>query len=223
MQRDSTSNSVWWRATVLVIWIVGIKIWLSILWEYRWYFPLNFLESSFLFGREQSFSKLYGFAFYLHITTSPVALALATYLYVSATRAIGKRHPQRWRLHRWLGRILTVMTLLMVAPSGAVIALQTMFGMPAALGFTAQAAAVAGMAASAGYCALKGHHQAHRRWATRTWIVLCGPLLFRLTSAIATLIGTQQDLTYQINAWSSWLVPWLAWEFLPRRDRSNSL
>ena len=80
--------------------ILGLRVLLGIVFEYRLYFPPNFTEAAFLIGREQTFTRLYAAAFYTHILSGPPAIVLATFLLATGGQA-------RWRTwHRWGGRWL---------------------------------------------------------------------------------------------------------------------
>lgn len=91
----------------LLIW----KVTLSVVIEYRNYFPPNF-ESDFLRGRELYFGGAYRWAFYTHLIAGPTSLILGTFLVSDRFRGIAPT----W--HRRLGWILAACVLLLLVPSG---------------------------------------------------------------------------------------------------------
>ena len=91
--------------------ILIVKVTLSVLVEYRDYFPPNF-ESDFLRGRETYFWGHYHLAFFTHIVSGPAALILGAILISERFR----RSFPFW--HRRLGRIQVALVSLLVTPSG---------------------------------------------------------------------------------------------------------
>lgn len=214
------------RCLWLAIAILGIKSWLAILWEYRWYFPPNFDEAAFLIGRRDLFETGYRYAFYSHIVASPIAIALGAGLFISA-RFITTRPAVRqngrdftgisvyWNWHRFLGKVQIFTVAFLVAPSGLIMAWGTLFGPISAIGFSVHSLATFFSAVAAIYFARLRKVVQHEFWATACFILLCGPLVFRLTSGIAIATGLETPFTYQLNAWTSWLTPlvlWLLWK-----------
>ena len=61
----------------LLLVLLGLKVLLTILWEYRLYFPADF-DATFLIGREKFFYGIYCWAFYAHIVTVPIAIVLGS-------------------------------------------------------------------------------------------------------------------------------------------------
>jgi Predicted membrane protein (DUF2306) len=230
----NSPTGVWLRRGLSVaLAVLGCKIWLSIVFEYRWYFPPNFEEATFLIGRRESFAGVYRIAFYTHIVASPIAILLATGLFLSAANAqrltenwfgrsflsVFSRSSDSvsfWAVHRLLGKIEIVLVVLLVAPSGLVMAWGTLFGPVAALGFAAHSLATFGSGLATIYYARARKIAVHQFWATACWLLLCGPLVFRLTAGLSIVAGWESPTIYQLNAWTSWLVPllvWLSWRW----------
>ncbi len=193
------------RILVWCIVLLLVKVFVSIVWEYRRYFPADF-ESNFLSGRRYSFTGSYWYAFYIHIVSSPVALILAAFLTVSGGR------PRWLRRHRWAGRLQFFLVLLVVVPSGMVMARDAYAGPISALGFVALNVATAGCLVLAVVRARSRKFVAHQRWATRTFILLASPLLLRIFAGVAIVTGIESERTYQLNSWISWLIPLLIYE-----------
>ncbi len=176
------------------------KVFLSIVYEYRNYFPANF-DSNFLFGRREYFFGTYGVAFYAHIVGGPIAILLGAFLVFSGVRS-------RFRgLHRVLGRIQIAIVLLLVVPGGLVMAARASAGPIAGAGFAGLGVATAVTAAMTLHSARSRRFVAHRRWAIRFFILLCSPLLLRIMSGAMISFQYDSDVTYRWIAWLSWLLP----------------
>lgn len=187
-------------AVVLMLKVVG-----SIVWEYRFYFPPDF-EANFLIGRETSFHGLYRFAFYTHILSGPAAILLAIGLMVTG------RLNRFGSLHQMGGRVLAGLVLVGVAPTGLIMAGQTHAGSFAASGFALHAIAVWLSALATLVAGEKGNRGLHRRWATRCFLLLSAPLLFRIFAGALTLIDPEDTRFYPWNAWLSWLLPLIVYD-----------
>jgi uncharacterized membrane protein len=207
LQRPEVSTRLqrlWTIARWLVV-VLGVKVLVSILVEYRFYFPANF-EAAFLIGREHSFPGIYSYAFYLHILIAPVALVLGAFLMWSGTRA---RYPV---VHHWSGRVQIAIILLAVVPSGLVMSAWAFTGPIAGAGFALQSIATGACAILAVWYAMGRKFKIHQQWATRCFILLAAPLLFRVVGGALVVTGTDTFESYQINAWASWIVPLLGYD-----------
>ena len=207
------------KLRAIAVFAVGIlfaKVLLSILAEYRWYFPANFDASAFLSGRRHSFLGLYRAAFYAHIISGPVAVLLGVFLMISGGRA------RYFTIHRLAGRLLILLVLVVVTPSGFVMARHATAGPVAAYGFASLSVATAACAAVALHYVRARKFRAHQNWATRCFLLLASPLLLRLISGATIVLQVESDWTYRLNAWVSWVIPlaiyeaW--WRFRERRD-----
>lgn len=195
--------------------LLGFRVLVLIVWEFRNYFPPNF-QADFLFGREDYFFGWYSVSFYIHIVASPVALVLGFLLIVS------QRFRMLQSMHRRMGKIQAVLVVLLVAPSGLMMATRAMSGLIAGVGLALLAIATAGTMVVAVYYAQRKKIAIHRVWATRCFILLCSPLLLRLANGAETVLGVDSDLTYQLNAWLSWIVPLIGYECV-RWKRSTTI
>lgn len=194
----------------LVLVVLGLRAWLSIVWEYRWYFPPDFEQATFLIGRKELFHGLYKLAFYGHILSSPLAIGINSYLLVTSSSI--RKGLTRGRYHRYLGRVSIFLVLMGVAPSGLVMAWGTFHGLAASIGFTAHSLLTFCFALATIRSAVKRDFVNHGVFAMRCWLMLCGPLLFRLLAGLSIVLGLESIAFYQVNAWVSWLIPWLAFE-----------
>jgi hypothetical protein len=191
--------------------VLGLKVLLGILVEYRWYFPPNFRESAFLTGREATFTAVYATAFYVHILVGPLTVLLGTFL-------LWNRGAGRWRAwHRWGGRVQMAFIFVALVPSGLVMATQALAGPIAGWGFALLSVATAITAALALWRVMRGQILLHQQWAFRCYLLLVSPLLFRLVAGVFIVTQSESELAYRLNAWLSWLVPlavyeaWLRW------------
>ena len=182
-----------------------VKVTLSIVLEYRDYFPPNF-RADFLLGRESYFFGAYRWAFYAHIAAGPVAL-------LAGLALVSERFRQRWpAVHRSLGKLQIALVTLVVAPSGAWMAWYAQSGGVAGLGFFLLAVATAGCAVMGWRAALGRRFEEHRRWMWRCFLLLCSAVAVRLVGGLATVMGVDADWVYPLTAWASWLGPLAAYE-----------
>lgn len=200
-------RSRWPRTVVLTaLTILGLKILGGIVYEYRWYFPPNFVESGFLTRREDSFRGLYAMAFYAHILSGPVTILLAMFLVWSQGRG-------NWRLwHRWAGRWQMLLIFSVVVPSGLVMSTQALTGPIAGWGFAALSLATGVSAALTWRYAVARRIDRHSLWAMRCFLLLISPLVFRLVAGVLIVSNQESETAYQLNAWLSWLVPLAGYE-----------
>jgi hypothetical protein len=120
--------------------------------------------------------------------------------------------PRLLRVHRLAGRVSAVLVLLVLVPSGLVMAREAYAGQIAAAGFAALAIATATYMAATVYFAWQREFQRHRRFAIGTFILLASPLILRLASGAAIITGLESEAFYQVNAWVSWAVPLAIYE-----------
>jgi hypothetical protein len=70
--------------------------------------------------------------------------------------------------------------------------------------------------------ASKGRIVQHQRWASRCFLLLISPLVFRVVSGGLIVTGWESPPAYCLNAWLSWLVPltiyevWTRWSLVIR-------
>jgi hypothetical protein len=215
MQSSHLSNL--YRALIVLVVVLILKVTFSVVLGYRDYFPANF-DAEFLRGRQSYFAGSYQWAFYAHIVSGPVSLVLGLILVSERFR---RRFPN-W--HRSLGKVQAAIVLFLVAPSGLWMAYYAQTGAVAAIGF-----ALLGIAT--GMCVLFGWRSAvkrrfveHRRWMWRCFLLLCSAVTVRIVGGLATVLAFGDSWIYPITAWASWLVPLAAFEFtdlLGRRFRQQ--
>lgn len=185
--------------------LLGAKVLTAIVAEYVNYFPANF-DAAFLIGREETFSGIYPPAFYIHIIAGPLNVLLAAYLLFS-----GKRKSHHG-LHRRLGQIQVAAILFALVPSGLIMSAWAFSGPIAGVGFALQSIATGLTAAIAAGAAMRRKLAQHQVWATRCFLLLISPLLFRLVSGLLIVTDRESLTAYRVNAWASWIVPLLVYE-----------
>lgn len=205
------------RLAQVVFWggvIVSAKVFLSILSQYAWYFPPDFDASPFLAGRRYTFAGLYRAAFYLHLAAGPIALILGTFLLLSGLFGglRGDGASRLVRVHRAIGKLQFAVVMLAVVPSGVVMSFQAYAGPIAEIGFIVQSILTGVAMTAAAVLAYSGDIPAHRRWATRCYLLLWSPLLLRVVAGVMIVSNLESETTYRLNAWLSWLIPLLVYE-----------
>lgn len=183
------------------------KVFLPILYQYRFYFPADF-ESDFLSLRRDIFHGHYRVAFYAHIISAPIAILAAAFLILSGETS------QFRATHRIAGRILAIAVFVFVAPSGLVMSAYAPAGPVAASGLAVLATSTAGTLIFAIRHARQRRFRTHRIWAIRCFILLASPLLLRLISGFVIVTRLDPDLSDQLNPWVSWAVPLAGFEIV---------
>ncbi len=181
------------------------KVFVSILAQYRFYFPADF-ESDFLSLRRDIFHGLYRVAFYAHIISAPIALLNGLFLIVSGE--VGRYR----KIHRWVGRLLAMLVLGFVSPSGLVMAAHAPAGPIAGAGLASLAIGTAGSLIMAVRHARQRRFRMHQRWATRCFVLLCSSLLLRMITGVVIVLQLDPDANDRLNPWLSWLVPLACYE-----------
>lgn len=188
--------------------LLVIRVLVVILLEYRHYFPPDFDQSFFLAGRRPSFRGWYSAGFYLHIISGPFAIVA-----VLVMLATGKS--RRFRaVHRNIGKMLALLTVFAVCPGGLLIAFRSVGGPIASYGFCSLAMATTVSVSATAYFARKKQIKRHMNWAYRSAILLCSPILLRLSTGLFAVTNVESLNTYRAAAWFSWLLPLLIFEIV---------
>lgn len=142
-----------------------LKVLTTILLEYQNDVPPNF-RAPFLIGRESTFFGLYAHAFYVHLACGPLVAAVCL---MQMSSRIQRRLPT---LHRISGRLLLLVTVIGLLPSGLVMAIFTRGGAPALWGFVAYICLTAYFCVATWRATARHDIVTHRRHATRLAILL---------------------------------------------------
>jgi len=191
----------------LAVMALAARVWLTILTEYRFYFPADF-SAAFLIGRESVFVGLYRYAFYAHILVGPITLILAAWLMYGG-RKFGGQTIRRLaeKSHRRIGRLQAILVFGVLVPSGLVMARDAHAGPIAGLGFGGLSIMTGATMLMAVRKAVAGDLAAHQHWATCCFLCLVSPLILRISMGLSIVLGFESEAFYQFNAWASWFVP----------------
>lgn len=192
--------------------LLVVRVTISILLGYVNYFPLNFY-SEFLSGRQAYFFGAYQFAFWIHILFSPLVIFSGLWL---LSRSMRQSYPL---FHRRLGRVHVLIVLCLVAPTGLWMSFYALTGAWAGSAFACSSIATF-------VCALYGWRSAkarqfavHQVWMTRCFLLLCSAIVLRVLSGVATVLKSEEIMTYPVFAWMSATVPVAVYEVVRRRMR----
>lgn len=223
MLKDAKRDEGSYRLRLIAFYLViawFAKVLLEMVLEYRMYFPADF-SSSFLMGKKAVFFGAYRIAFYSHIVCGPTAVLVGAFLMYSGGR--GKHS----RMHRMLGKFQMLLILLVIVPSGLVMAMQAYTGTLAVIGFIIQAIGTAVCAIATVLAILKKRIAAHQRWASRCFLFLCSPLILRIVSGGTIVLQVDTDMTYLLTAWGCWLIPLaiqeLCWTYASHKTRTRKV
>lgn len=214
VKTDSTRWCWWqrWLAGVTTLWFLRSLV--LILWEYRFYFPLDFQRGVFLLGRESVFHGVYLVAFYTHLVTAPLAFVLGSVLLVSGAWPKSMRRIMGARWHRRLGMWQWAIIVFGLAPSGWIMASESHAGGIAAAGLGSLALVTATAITVAAWAAICKRPAMHRYWATVTFLCLASPFFLRAVSGLLVFFDYDSIVTYRILCWVSWLGPWLSFQII---------
>ena len=173
------------------------------------YFEPDF-ATDFLRGREAHFAGLYRWAFGVHILAGPLTLVLGWFLVGAGWRS---RLP---RGHRIMGRVQVGCILLLVTPSGLVMARHAAAGRVAGAGLAALAIATAGSAVLGVRAARGGRLADHRSWMIRCSLLLGSAVVLRVMGGAATVLGVTADWYDPLATWDCWISPLVTFEIIER-------
>lgn len=195
-----------------------LKTVIAVLMNYPDYLPPDF-HSDFLQGRQAHFYGNYQYAFYAHIFSGPFALVAGLVLMNSRFRTT---FPV---VHRRLGRVQSLCVLLLVVPSGILMAQYAVGGFGACLAFSVLSLATGWTVAMGWYYAIRRNFQSHQRWMTRCFVLLCSAVVIRVMGGAATTLSITWSGFDVVSAWACWVIPWLSFELFynsSRRHRSGT-
>lgn len=196
----------------LIVCVLIVKVTLGIFLSYSDYLPSPNFAADFLTDRESYFFGAYSWVFYVHIVAGPCTL-LAGLLLMSDRFRI---RFTKW--HRRLGR-LQVTCVLFVSISGLWMSRYAATGWIAGSGFALLSIATGSFVVLGFRSAIKRRFAEHKRWMWRCYLLLCSAVILRLTAGLAAVAGVEGAWTYQLAAWTSWLVPLVVYELNRMRHR----
>lgn len=198
---------VWLQAVVILWFLRSLAL---ILWEYRFYFPVNFQQSSFLAGRELELPANYWPAFYVHLLVAPLTFVFGALLYFSTRLKLTSL------MHRRLGKIQWIMIVLFLTPSSLVMACYSRGGLWSGSGLAILAALTALSITLAAVHVQRQQYQKHRYWATVCWLCLLSTFVLRMIMGLLYAVDAESITAYRVMAWGSWLVPIVIYDFSQR-------
>ena len=148
-----------------------------------------------------------------HLLGGGVALWLGPLQFVRRLRA---RIPA---VHRWVGRVYVV-SCLGGSVAGAVLAWNSMGGIPTHLGFGLLAVAWFVTTSTAYRAIRRGDRARHSsRWMVRSFALTLAAVTLRIYLPSSAMLGIPFDVAYRWIAWLAWIPNLLAAEWLRRRTR----
>ncbi|QEF96524.1 hypothetical protein Mal15_05520 [Stieleria maiorica] len=193
----------------VVKWVsIGFVFWIGalILSPFRHYLPPDF-QYGFLSNKgDFFFSSGYFIGFYLHISAAPLALFLGG---LQLSRTIRQRYP---RVHRRIGATYVLAVLFSAAPGGFIMAIKAFGGWSTTICFGLLALATWWSTYIGWRAGRACDFQRHQLWMLRSYVLLLSAVFLRLGHYALQSLHLRPELTYQIAAWTSWLVPWIALE-----------
>jgi len=135
--------------------------------------------------------------FTLHITASPMALAVGSLQFFAPIR-------RRRALHKWLGRLYTL-AVLVGGVSGFAVALHAKGGFPSALGFGLLSVVWMAVTLRAVVYALRSETILHRRWMICSFALTFAGVTLRLYLGVGMFFGYDYSTLAPVLAWICWL------------------
>jgi uncharacterized membrane protein len=187
-------------------WFLAITSLLVALISYR-FLALDLMQA---FETMQSHILNQKTAFLVHITASPIALALGVFQFSHKLR-------QRWpRLHRLSGRIYAL-AILLGGISGLVMAFGAIGGAVAGWGFGLLAVLWIGVTAQAVRLAMQRRIADHRRWMMRSFALTFAAVTLRLYLPVFMASGMDYAAASVYVAWLCWVPNLFVAEYILRR------
>jgi hypothetical protein len=140
------------------------------------------------------FESLWLASLRVHVASALLAFPLCLLL---MTRTLQRR--PAW--HRWLGRITGIVVLLLLVPSGVVLAFDAKGGAPVAAGFLLSAAIVASATAHGALAARRRQFAPHRRAMRHVVAQMSVAVTSRALMLGFDAVGVDPDLSYGIALW----------------------
>ncbi|SOB79098.1 Predicted membrane protein [Sphingomonas guangdongensis] len=151
----------------------------------------------------------------LHASAASIALLLGGIQFSVALRV------RRLGVHRWIGRVYVV-TCLIGAISGLVLAIGTSAGPIAGLGFGGLAVAWLVTNALGWQRARAREFASHRRWMMRSWALTLAAVTLRIYMPLFEVLGVPELLGYRVIAFLCWLPNLAIAEALLARERHRA-
>lgn len=176
----------------------------------------DFRPDTFFLGTKPVFlvqDPVWRTAFYIHITSSMLCLALGPFQFLQGWR---KKH-LRW--HRLAGKIYVVSILLLGCPTGLYMAFFANGGFPTALGFFLLSLVWWYATYMAWHTIRRRDVQAHRRWMVRSFALAFSAVTLRIIwmPLLSLFTPIPHDTILHITAYLNWIPNLVVAELLLRR------
>ncbi|MDV6029040.1 MAG: DUF2306 domain-containing protein [Phycisphaera sp. RhM] len=182
---------------------IGFVFWIGflILSPFPHYLPPDF-DYGFLGNKADFFYRSgYFIGFYLHIAGAPIGLFLGG---LQMSRTLRMRYP---RVHRIAGGVYVIVVLFAAAPGGFIMSMKAFGGWSTTLCFAVLAAATWWSTFIGWRAGTRFDFQRHRNWMLRSYVLLLSAVFLRLGHFALQTLGLAPELTYQLAAWISWVIP----------------
>ncbi|QDV47216.1 hypothetical protein Enr13x_71250 [Stieleria neptunia] len=187
---------------------IGFVFWIGflILSPFPHYLPPDF-EYGFLSNKADYFYRSgYFIGFYLHIAGAPIGLFVGG---LQMSRTVRERYP--W-VHRFAGTVYVTAVLVAAAPGGFIMSMKAFGGWSTTLCFGLLAVATWWSTLIGWRAGRRFDFLRHRNWMLRSYVLLLSAVVLRLGHFALRTLQLTPELTYQIAAWVSWVIPLIALE-----------
>jgi len=147
-----------------------------------------------------------------HITAAAFALIIGPFQFL---RPLRRRFPVA---HHWIGRVY-ITACVVGGVAAASIALFTVSGLLAGVGFFAGALAWLSCTVLALVAVKRRDFRAHQRWMIRSFALTFAAVTLRIYLPLAMIAGFDFAIAYPVIAWLAWLPNLLVAQLLVRRAR----
>ncbi|MCA9140039.1 MAG: DUF2306 domain-containing protein [Planctomycetales bacterium] len=183
--------------------LVGFGFWIALLimTPYPHYLPPDF-SYGFLGNKSTYFYRSgYFIGFYAHIASAPIAIFSGG---IQMSRTLRQWYPT---VHRYVGKVYVAAVLFAAAPGGFIMAMKSFGGWSTTICF-GMIAVGAWIATLAGWRSAKRYDLTrHRDWMLRSYVLMLSAVFLRLGHFFLRSFNMDLELTYQVAAWASWIVP----------------
>lgn len=153
-------------------------------------------------------------AFYLHIITAPIALAIAPFQLSRRFRA------RSIRSHRLMGKVYCTAVFL-AGMSGVIIGFTARGGLIAQSGFVLLGVGWLLATLRALQVVMRGQIALHQAWMIRSIALTFAGVTLRVLLPVQLLAGISIDVAYPVVAWLCWVPNLVVAEFVIRRSKNS--
>jgi uncharacterized membrane protein len=187
---------IYWCFAVFLLFFTAVMC--QIIWPYfDFEYAYSFLGTK---SDEVLASSVYMKAFYVHISSSVLAIFVGVFQFSSYL------YHQKPNFHRLLGKIYVFSILILAAPSGLMISIHANGGLSSKVGFVIQSVLWFLTTLLALISIKKGDFQAHIKWTIRSYALTIAAMSLRTESYLMMyFLETRPIETYATVTWLSWV------------------